>query len=132
MRDKDLDPIINEDNINVNKAKAPKNPSKKLNKEKPSIDSKEAQNGSITLDNDHLSELYSLLEPECYELGISDNRIKRAKLVCSHIEQYSEEEKKYLVYPTLYQLHLHLPAHAPNTALKEKLAVLTVRKTLGF
>lgn len=106
MRDKDLDPLTSKD-INVNKPKVPKNKAKAKPKDDAKEHAKDKVKDKISNNDSNLKELYALLAPDDYEIGISDNRIKRARLVCQEIDRYSEEEKKYLVYPTLYQLHLY-------------------------
>jgi hypothetical protein len=115
MRNKKLDPIestseaLDNEDINANKPKAKKadKPSKDKSKKASNSNAKEKITNLLTNGDSELSELYSLLEPEDYEISISDKRIKRARLVCQSIDRYSEQEKSYLIYPTLYQLHLY-------------------------
>lgn len=121
MRDKELDPLESieftiedkpkeDTSVNKGKAKASKTP-KAGKAEKPSNtadnEAKEKIKDKIATNDIELRQLYDLLAPDDYEIGISDKRIQRARLVCQSIDRYDETEKQYLVYPTLYQLHLY-------------------------
>lgn len=58
-------------------------------------------------DDPELKELFNSLAPDDYDLGISANRIERARLVCRALDGYNREEKQLLVYPVIYQMHLY-------------------------
>lgn len=58
-------------------------------------------------DDPELLELFQSLAPEDCDIGISANRIQRARLICKNLNSYTREEKQLLVYPIVYQMHLY-------------------------
>jgi DNA-directed RNA polymerase specialized sigma24 family protein len=58
-------------------------------------------------DDPELLELFESLKPDDLDIGISAQRIARARLICRSLDKYSREEKQLLVYPVIYQLHLY-------------------------
>lgn len=58
-------------------------------------------------DDQELVELFQSLAPEDCDIGISANRIQRARLICKSLSSYTKEEKQLLVYPIVYQMHLY-------------------------